>query len=157
LQFNYQQVDMNKMVASVKEELAANAKRKGLILQYRAPTKSVPTLKLDDEKIRQVVMNLVDNGIKYTKHGSVTVKLEQKENKIRFSVTDSGVGIRPEDMGNLFKKFSRGSGTSLIHTEGTGLGLYVARMMIEAHHGKIWAESAGVGKGSKFCFELPVK
>jgi len=157
LQFNYQQVDMNKMVASVKEELEANAKRKGLILQYRAPTKSVPIIKIDDEKIRQVVMNLVDNGIKYTKHGSVTVKLEQAENKIRFSVTDSGVGIRPEDMGNLFKKFSRGSGISLIHTEGTGLGLYVARMMIEAHHGKIWAESAGVGKGSKFCFELPVK
>jgi len=157
LQFNYQQVDMNNMVASVKEELAANAKKKGLILQYKAPAKPVPTIKLDDEKIRQVVMNLMDNGIKYTKQGSVTVKLEQKENKIQFCVTDSGMGIRPEDMGNLFKKFSRGSGTSLIHTEGTGLGLYVARMMIEAHHGRIWAESGGEGKGSKFCFELPVK
>ena len=157
LQFNYQQVDMNNMVASVKEELAANAKKKGLILQYKAPAKPVPTIKLDDEKIRQVVMNLMDNGIKYTKQGSVTVKLEQKENKIQFCVTDSGMGIRPEDMGNLFKKFSRGSGTSLIHTEGTGLGLYVARMMIEAHHGRIWAESGGEGKGSKFCFELPIK
>ena len=112
---------------------------------------------MDEEKIRQVVMNLIDNGIKYTKQGSVTIKLEQAEKKIIFSVADSGMGIRPEDMVNLFKKFSRGTGTSLIHTEGTGLGLYVARMMIEAHHGKIWAESDGEGKGSKFCFELPVK
>lgn len=67
---------------------------------------------------------------------------------------DSSMGIRPEDMVNLFKKFSRGNGTSLIHTEGTGLGLYVARMMIEAHRGKIWAESEGEGQRSKFCFEL---
>ena len=65
------------------------------------------------------------------------------------------MGIKPENMASLFKKFSRGPGTFLVHTEGTGLGLYVARMMIEAHKGNIWAESDGVGKGSKFCFELP--
>ena len=74
---------------------------------------------------------------------------------VEFSVSDSGMGIQPEDLPNLFKKFSRGTGTSLIHTEGTGLGLYVARQMVEAHHGKIWAESAGEGKGSKFYFRLP--
>ena len=59
--------------------------------------------------------------------------LEQAANKIKFCVADSGMGIRPEDMGNLFKKFSRGSGTFLLHTEGTGLGLYVARMMIDSY------------------------
>ncbi|MDO8676041.1 MAG: HAMP domain-containing sensor histidine kinase, partial [Candidatus Azambacteria bacterium] len=117
----------------------------------------LPKLKLDEEKIRQVVMNLVDNAIKYTGQGSVTVKLEPVGNKIQFCVADSGMGIKSEDMGNLFKKFSRGQGTNLVHTEGTGLGLYVARMMIEAHQGRIWAESAGAGKGSKFCFELPGK
>ncbi|MDD4271466.1 MAG: ATP-binding protein [Patescibacteria group bacterium] len=157
LQFDFKEVDLNKMVESVMEELSGNAKKKSLILQYKTPVKPVPIIKLDDEKIRQVVMNLIDNAIKYTKQGSVTVKLEQREKKIKFSVADSGMGIRPEDMINLFKKFSRGKGTSLVHTEGTGLGLYVARMMIEAHHGKIWAESDGEGKGSKFCFELPVK
>ncbi len=157
LQFDFQMVDLNKMIESVMEELAGNAKKKNLILQYKPSAKLLPKIKIDDEKIRQVVMNLIDNAIKYTKQGSVTVKLEQRENKIKFSVADSGMGIRPEDMVNLFKKFSRGTGTSLIHTEGTGLGLYVARMMIEAHHGKIWAESNGEGKGSKFCFELPIK
>lgn len=157
LQFDYKQVDLNKMAESVIEELSGNAKKKNLILQFKPPAKPVAELKLDEEKIRQVMMNLIDNGIKYTKQGSVTVKLEQTDKKVQFSVADSGMGIRPEDMANLFKKFSRGTGTSLIHTEGTGLGLYVARMMIEAHHGKIWAESDGEGKGSKFCFELPVK
>ncbi len=157
LQFDFQEVDLNKMVADMTEELSGNAKKKNLILQYKPPAKPLPLLKIDDEKIRQVVMNLIDNGIKYTKQGSVTVTLEQIGNKIKFCVADSGMGITPEDMANLFKKFSRGTGTSLIHTEGTGLGLFVARMMVEAHKGKIWAESQGEGKGSKFCFELPVK
>ena len=157
LQFDFKEVDLNNMVESVIEELSGNAKKKGLILQYKSPTKILPKIKIDDEKIRQVIMNLVDNAIKYTKQGSITVKLEQHEKKIKFSVADSGMGVRPEDMINLFKKFSRGTGTSLVHTEGTGLGLYVARMMIAAHKGKIWAESNGEGKGSKFCFELPVK
>ena len=139
------------------EELSGTAKKKNLILQYKPPVKPMIKIKMDEEKIRQVVMNLIDNGIKYTKQGSVTIKLEQAEKKVIFSVADSGMGIRPEDMVNLFKKFSRGTGTSLIHTEGTGLGLFVARMMIEAHKGKIWAESDGEGKGSRFCFELPIK
>ncbi len=157
LQFNYKETDLNKMAESVVDELSTNAKKKNLILEYKAPAEALPTLKLDDEKVRQVVMNLVDNAIKYTKEGKVTVTVEQAGNKLHFCVADSGMGIKPEDMPNLFKKFSRGTGTSLIHTEGTGLGLYVARMMIEAHKGKVWAESDGVGKGSKFCFELPVK
>ena len=59
-------------------------------------------------------------------------------------------------MPKLFKKFSRGNGTSVVYTEGTGLGLFVAKQMIETHGGKIWAESKGEGKGSKFCFELPI-
>ncbi|MEI6597023.1 MAG: ATP-binding protein [bacterium] len=157
LQFDFKAVDLNNIIESVMEELSGTAKKKNLILQYKPPVKPMIKIKMDEEKIRQVVMNLIDNGIKYTKQGSVTIKLEQAEKKVIFSVADSGMGIRPEDMVNLFKKFSRGTGTSLIHTEGTGLGLFVARMMIEAHKGKIWAESDGEGKGSRFCFELPIK
>ena len=72
-----------------------------------------------------------------------------------FCVSDSGVGIRPEDMPNLFRKFSRGTGSSLINAEGTGLGLFVAKKMIEAHSGRIWAESRGKFMGSQFYFEIP--
>ena len=101
-------------------------------------------------------MNLIDNAIKYTKKGSVTVEVKKRDDNVRFCVEDSGMGIDPKDQINLFKKFHRGEGTVLIHTEGTGLGLYVARKMITMHKGKIWAESKGVGKGSQFCFELPI-
>ena len=137
------------------EELSGNAKKKSLVLEYKPPVKSLPLIKMDEEKIRQVVMNLVDNAIKYTKQGNIAVSLELLNHNLKLCVADLGMGIKPDDMVNLFKKFSRGTGTFLVHTEGTGLGLYVARMMIEAHHGNIWAESDGVGKGSKFCFELP--
>lgn len=157
MQFNYAKADFLKMVDSVLEELSSNAKKKNLKLDYTNKIKALQPLMIDEEKIRQVAMNLIDNAIKYTKQGSVTVKLEKEEDHIKFSVSDSGMGIRKEDLPNLFKKFSRGTGTSLVHTEGTGLGLYVARMMIEEHKGKIWAESKGEGRGSKFAFELPIK
>ncbi|MBU4467113.1 sensor histidine kinase, partial [Patescibacteria group bacterium] len=68
-----------------------------------------------------------------------------------------GIGISSKEKLNLFKKFSRGKGMSKIYTEGTGLGLYLASKLIQAHKGRIWVESEGKGKGSKFCFELPVE
>lgn len=156
LQFDFREADLNEMVKSVIDELSETAKKKNLILRYNQPAKPLPKIKIDDEKIRQVVINLVDNGIKYTNNGKVDVSLKRREDKIRFCVSDSGMGIKQEDMVNLFKKFFRGMGTSLIHTEGTGLGLYVARKMIEAHGGKIWAESGGKNQGSEFYFELPI-
>ncbi len=83
-------------------------------------------------------------------------KLWQGKKKIYFCVIDTGMGIVKSNIINLFKKFFRGVGTSLVHTEGVGLGLYVARTMIEAHEGKIWAESKGESKGSRFCFVIPI-
>jgi signal transduction histidine kinase len=156
LLFNYEVMQLEDLVSDVIEELSNNAKKKGLRLNYKLSEELLPALKIDEEKIRQVVMNLIDNAIKYTKKGSITVSLKKEDNNIQFCVADSGIGVSKEDLPNLFKKFSRGSGTSLIHTEGTGLGLYVAWEMIEAHGGKIWAESKGESKGSKFCFILPI-
>lgn len=169
LQFNFAEVQLENMIDSVVGELAFHAKEKGLKLIYKKDEKTPPPVKIDEEKIRQVVMNLIDNAIKYSQKGSILVSLKYVENRqetpsdakerqnnyIEFCVADSGMGISKDDLPRLFQKFTRGSGTSLVHTEGTGLGLYVARMMIEAHNGKIWAESEGEGKGSKFCFKLP--
>lgn len=156
LQFNFEEVQLETMVESVMDELSNYAKKKDLTLEYKKPETPLPKVNIDDEKIRQVVMNLIDNAIKYTKQGTVTVSLAQVENNLEFRVSDSGMGISPTDLPNLFQKFSRGTGASLTHTEGTGLGLYVARQMIEAHQGKIWAESKGEAMGSRFCFKLPI-
>jgi len=156
LQFNFEIMQLEEVVENVVDELAGSAKRKGLRLEYKKSSKPLPKVKIDEEKIRQVVMNLIDNAIKYTKQGGITIKLEQIGKNIQFCVIDTGVGISKEDLDNLFKKFSRGKGSSVIHTEGTGLGLYVGKMMIEAHQGKIWAESKGKDRGARFCFVVPI-
>jgi signal transduction histidine kinase len=156
IKYEFKIIQLEDMVASVISELEQVAQKKNIKLIYKSPAKPLPKIKVDEEKIRQVVMNIIDNAVKYTNAGSVEVRLGLEENNIKFCVSDTGMGIKKEDLPNLFKKFSRGSGTFLVHTEGTGLGLYVARQMIEMHKGKVWAESEGEGKGSSFIFLLPV-
>lgn len=157
LEFNFKEGKLESVVESVIEELKRNVEDKNLKLEYKKPAKPLPKLVFDEQKIRQVIMNLIDNAVKYTKQGRITVELEAQGKNLRFSVSDTGMGVSPHDLPNLFMKFSRGKGTSLVHTGGNGLGLYVGRMMIEAHRGKIWGESAGAGKGAKFCFSLPIR
>jgi signal transduction histidine kinase len=107
------------------------------------------------EKLRQVILNLTDNSIKYTKTGSIVVKLTKDEakGKIRLSITDTGMGMTPEIKATLFKKFARGEGGK-VNTGGSGLGLYLAKEIIEAHKGTIDVESNGPDLGSTFFFEL---
>jgi len=155
LKFDFVVESLESVTDSVIEELSEVAKKKGLVVNYEKQA-NLPAVKIDKNKIRQVVINITDNAIKYTNQGEVKIKLEVFKNMVRYSVTDTGMGISKEDMPHLFQKFSRGQDVSLIHTEGTGLGLYVGKMMIEAHNGKIWAESAGDGKGSTFIFEIPI-
>ena len=140
LQYDFKKMQLDDLVDSVVEELEPKAKGKGLKFTYKKTKRKLAPVIIDEEKVRQVVMNLVDNAIKYTKKGSVTVTLKADKSRdkkigacLLFCVADSGMGISAEDLPNLFKKFSRGTGLSLVHTEGTGLGLYVARQMIEAH------------------------
>ncbi len=155
LQFNWQEQQVETLVDSVVGELQQNARRKKLYLDFKAPTRRLPKVRMDEQKLRQVFMNLVDNAVKYTDAGGITVTVKQEANKAVIRVTDTGIGIDAADLPNLFQKFSRGEGMSLVHTEGTGLGLYVAREMVLAHGGQISADSAGTGKGSTFVVTLP--
>ena len=110
----------------------------------------------DKEKLRQVINNLIDNAIKYTKNGAVTVKLEKTGNNIAIKVADTGKGIAKEDQKNLFEKYARTKDSSK-YTAGLGLGLYLAKVIVQQHAGKIWAESEGIGRGSTFIISLPIK
>lgn len=155
-EFIMQKTHLEDMAQTVVENLKNNAKDKNLKLIFHKPTHKTPEVMADANKLHEVMMNFVDNSIKYTKEGKVEVFVTADENKmVTFCVKDTGMGIKPEIMPVLFRKFSRGKGSFRVHTEGLGLGLYVARMMIDAHKGKIWAESDGDNKGSKFCFSLP--
>lgn len=155
LQFIFEKKQLDDLVSSVCDELLMRVNRERVMFEFVKPKAKLPAVNMDESKMRQVIMNLIDNSIKYTAHGNVTVSLKKQKDSILFCVSDSGVGIKPEDMPNLFRKFSRGTGSSLINAEGTGLGLFVAKKMIEAHGGRIWAESRGKHMGSQFYFEMP--
>lgn len=105
---------------------------------------------------KHAVRNLVDNAVRYTPAGDIRVTLVRDGNLIRFSVKDSGVGITDEDKKRLFTEGGHGKDSIKVNVHSTGYGLYIAKQIVEAHGGKIWAESEGPGKGSTFTFELPV-
>ncbi len=145
--------DIADMAKKVVEELGPLAIKKKLSLDTSIPENLM--VNADIGKIKQVATNLLDNAIKYTEQGSVTVKVEKIGTNARVTIQDTGVGLSPEDIGGLFEKFKRARGANKVNTTGTGLGLYVAKQLVEGNGGKIWVESDGQGKGSRFIFELP--
>lgn len=121
------------------------------------PPVGLPDVMTDCSKLREVVSNLIDNAIKYTPKGLVTVKAFRKDgDTVRIEVKDSGIGIPATEMPYLFAKFSRGKDIGRLNAGGTGLGLHVGKSMIESMGGKVWAESEGDKKGSTFIVELPI-
>ncbi len=150
-------VKLEDIVVSLCGELAQTADMKKIKLHYSEIEQNLPAIRADSEKLRQVVLNLVDNSIKYTKAGSVNVGIKKKGDSLVCWVKDTGLGFSEDDKRRLFKRFSRGKATTLLYTEGTGLGLYVGKIVIQEHNGKIWAESEGPGKGSIFYFSVPIK
>ena len=154
--FNFQKKYIQDIIISVINEFGNIIIEKNIKLICKKPIKPLPKITMDVEKIRQVILNLVDNAIKYSNGGKIVINLTIKNKKIIFCIKDQGIGIKKEDMPGLFEKLRRGTGAALICAEGTGLGLYVAKQIIIGHKGKIWAESIGEGKGSKVLFELPI-
>jgi signal transduction histidine kinase len=143
------------IIDRVVEVIGKTARDKKLKLVYKRPKKLLPQVAMD-EKIFDVVSNLVDNAIKYTEKGSITITAEQIGGNIKVMVKDTGRGIPPEETKQLFNKFVRGYGIAQVNPDGSGLGLYVARRLTEAHGGRIRVESEGLGKGSSFIFTLPI-
>jgi signal transduction histidine kinase len=156
MEMNLERVDLREIIREVINELSIKAKEKNLYLKFEEPKEVFETL-LDREKIRQVILNLIDNSIKYTQEGGVTIKLQTLNNKFQIAISDTGEGLTKEEKEKLFEKFSRGTAGTKFWTEGAGLGLYIAKEFIEMHKGRIWAESEGRGKGSTFYVEIPVR
>lgn len=149
-------VNMRELTEGLAKDLKPNADAKGLALRIIASEGDF-TIQGDRMQLTNAIKNLIDNSIKYTPKGSVDISLVREKEKIRLVVKDTGVGITPEDMGVLFTEGGHGKESSKVNVESTGFGLYIVKNIIEAHHGTVWAESEGVGKGSRFTVELPVK
>lgn len=154
-EYNFDKIELNKFLNEIAEDFKLLAKNKELELNIKLPAKKI-FINADQQKLRQVVQNLADNAIKYTEKGWINIELENKdEENALICVSDSGRGISKELLPNLFKQFSRDHELAK-ELQGTGLGLYIAKTIIEAHKGKIWAESAGLNQGSAFYIKLPI-
>ena len=166
MEFDFQEGQIEDLVTEAVNTLDLSAKAKGLYLEWKKPAQLAPKTKIDITKIKEVISNMIDNAIKYTQKGGVTVRMEngaffdhttmERKHVLRVIVSDTGIGMEKEDIENIFDKFVRGKEISHYHTDGTGLGMFIAKKVTEAHQGKIWAESSGKGKGSRFILELPV-
>ena len=152
------EVELSALVATTIKRLTPNAHAKRISLTSSLPT-DLPHLLADEDRLGQVLTNLAANGIQYTPEGgAVIVSAEQKNGDVQVTVSDTGIGIPPEHLANIFTRFYRvDKSRSRAAGGGSGIGLTIAHLLVEAHGGKIWAESLGDGKGSRFIFTLPIK
>ena len=166
VEFVFTKIDLNSIAQKAVDGLALQAQNKKLYLKFspfrKASAKggSASGGKLlvwaDESKVTEAISNLIDNALKYTRKGGVTVEIKKISGFARVTVRDTGIGLKKEEKNTLFQKFVRAGRGNKMSVVGTGLGLYVVRKMIEAHKGKIWADSLGEGRGSSFIIELPL-
>jgi signal transduction histidine kinase len=153
MEYTFEPTDIAELTASVVTEVDPLAKHKQLKLSFVNNAKK-SLCSVDRQKFTQVVQNTIDNAIKYTDNGSVDVRIENApRGLVNIVVTDTGHGIDPAVIDKLFEQFVRDR-KDASKIEGTGLGLYIAKQVMDAHHGKIWATSPGPGKGSTFFIQL---
>ena len=117
----------------------------------------LPKILVDKDRIIQVLTNLVGNALQYTPGGGrVLIKVHRDKSNLLFSVSDTGIGISAEQLPNIFNRFYRTDKSRTRASGGSGIGLTIARALVKAHQGRIWAESDGEGKGSTFSFLIPI-
>ncbi|MBI2039120.1 MAG: hypothetical protein HYT22_02495 [Candidatus Niyogibacteria bacterium] len=157
IEYAFAPVSLDELVDDVVRSLADNAFKKGLELRWEHPSPPLPVIVADASKIREVLYNLIDNAIKYTEHGWVEIRAERVRSGVRIWVRDTGVGLDAGEIGRLFTRFGRAYRTRNNNKDGVGVGLYIAKSVVEAHGGGIRAESPGKYHGSTFTVELPLK
>ena len=148
---------VSNLVQTTVKRLSPQATAKRITLHSNLAA-DLPPLQADEDRITQVLVNLVANAIQYTSEGGdVTISAARENDEVRIAVKDTGIGIPPEHISNLFTRFYRvDKSRSRQAGGGSGIGLTIARHLVEAHGGRIWAESQGEGMGSTFTFSLKV-
>lgn len=156
MKFNMENIQLTNIIQDTVANAMAFAKEKKLYIRTYVP-KELPIVYGDPNRIAQVLTNLLNNAIKFTDKGGVTINARREGNFVMVEVVDTGIGIAKKDISKLFKKFSQLDSSGSRKYGGTGLGLAISKEIIKAHKGKIWASSPGHGKGSTFAFILPIK
>ncbi len=156
MKYVFDEVDIRTIIENLVNDMKIVAEDKHLLFTSTIDESASYIVRADGIKLKQVFLNLIDNSIKYTKEGFVKVALSvnNTDNAIIFSVSDSGVGVSEETKKKLFTKFARGEG-GVLNSGGSGLGLYLAQEIVKAHKGQITLDSEGMDKGSTFTVTLP--
>lgn len=158
------EIDLKWLVESTIPMFEPQLKNKGLDLKIDIP-EGLPHIFGDEDRVKEILINLLSNAVKFTHHGGISISARLSERGIKpgespmfmeICVSDTGIGIREEDIGKIFDKFVQADLTAVRQYEGTGLGLSIARGLVSLHKGIIWVTSK-VGEGSTFCFTLPIK
>jgi histidine kinase len=155
-QLDFRSLDVSSLVQTVTKRLAPQAESKRISLDFEL-TPDLPHILADEDRAIQVLTNLTGNALQYTPEGGkVTINAKRINDEVQFSVRDTGVGIPPEHLSHIFDRFYRvDKSRSRQAGGGSGIGLTIARALVEAHGGRIWVESTGDGRGSTFNFTLP--
>ena len=130
IELNLKKSSLEDIISSIVEELKNEAKKKNIYLRQEKPKTSLPLILIDEEKIRQAILNIIDNAIKYTNKGGVVISTQVKNSIVKMAVQDTGSGMTKEELSKLFESFSRGTAGKRLYTEGVGLGLYIAKKFI---------------------------
>jgi PAS domain S-box-containing protein len=158
-----QLTDIKEITQSIGTIFDATIRKKGLSLTLDI-AENLPSVYVDEDKVRQIFINLLSNAVKFTDQGGVTIRIRPADDEVgqepgsfvEICIEDTGIGIRPEDMNKLYNKFSQIDVSHVRQYEGTGLGLSIARGLVVLHKGRIWTKSE-FGRGSRFFFTLPTR
>lgn len=155
--YSFEEMNIIDFIGKLLAEVAPSARKNGIKVYFDKPKSPLPNVLVDQSRLSIAINNLLENAIRYNvENGEVVVKIEQEKDKpyVEISVSDTGVGIPAEDVGKLFTKFFRAENVMKSQTEGSGLGIYITKNVIQAHGGQIWVESE-LGRGTTFHFTLP--
>lgn len=158
MKYNLEDFNLIDEAEHICDDLRPEALKRGLVLLFRRRLTGKGIVHADIGKVQQIVHNLINNSIKYTPKGAITVFAhdDMEKKKVFIDILDTGIGMNEETRHSIFQKFERGDKANTVNVKGTGLGLYVALKMAEAMGGTITAHSEGEGKGSRFTIELPL-
>jgi len=155
MELNAKEIQVGELIHSVMATASALVRGKDITLREEVPA-GLPTVQADPARIRQVLLRLLANAAKFTEQGTITVRARANNGQIEISVSDSGVGVPPEDRERIFREFEQGTLEGGRRPNGAGLGLALSKEFVEMHGGRMWVESE-IGKGSTFGFTLPVR
>ena len=155
--FEPELLNLEDIIDQIIKDVKIVSDKRGLYLNFSKEKTDLPKILVDEWKIRQVLMNIIDNALKYTKDGGIDIFLKREGNDAKIEICDTGSGIEENELDKIFNIFLRGRAGNQLSNEGSGLGLYIAQKLIEMHQGKIWAESEGKDKGSCFHILIPIK